>query len=887
MSVFSSIRTLLFFVFRRSSSEREMEEEFRSHLRNRADDLERSGLSREEAERQARVEFGSYQRYKEECREALGTRLLGELIADVRFGLRQLRRNPGFTAVAIITLALGIGANTAIFSVVNAVLLHPLPFGRPDQLVMLWQRTPHRGINQFTTPNFLAWKDQKLAFLRMAAETYGEVTLGEQGKLERAINGSVSADFFSVLDAKPVLGRSFLPSEDESGGRRVVVLSYGLWRRQYAGHQNMIGQAVTIGGEPFTVIGIMPRSFRDPINKRAELWTALWVNPSFESTRDNRGVHWLLVIGRLKAGISLEHARAAMDTVARHLREEYPQTDAGLGVMIASLNEWIVGAVRPALLILLAAVGLVLLIACANVANLQLARAAARKREMAVRTALGAERKRLFRQLLTESILLSLLGGGLGLLVAFWGLDLLRSLNPGNIPRLRAVSIDTRVFAFTLILSIVTGIIFGLVPALGASKADLNESLKKGEGRATAGLRGQRLRGSLVISEIALALVLLVGAGLMIRSFQSLQRIEFGFNPHDLLTMKLAFSAPKSSVQKTPQFYEQALEKVRNLAGVESAALARDPPLDGVNPSNPFQIAGRPPAEPLKEPVARYRVISPGYFRTLDIPVLQGRDFTAQDAQGSNGVVIINQTMARHFWLHQDPIGKQIKPKFGQDHWCTIVGVVGNVKHYETDPGSDSVMYYPYLQVSNAAIPLVEEYMTLVIKTSLPPSRLLPAIRRTIGGIDKGVPIYHIETMEDALSDAASQPRFSMVSMGIFGFVALLIAVAGIYGVMSYSVAQRTHEIGIRIALGAQKSDVLWFVIGQGMTLALIGVGIGVAGALGLTRFLSSLLYGVRPTDPLTFVVVSMILTGVALLACYVPARRATKVDPMVALRYE
>jgi predicted permease len=885
MKLLSSVRALLGFVFYRSRIEGEMEEELRSHLQIRADDLERQGLSRSEAGRRARVEFGGYERYKEECRDALGSRLLGEVIADARYGLRQFRRSPGFTAVAIITLALGIGANTAIFSAVNRILIRPLPFADSSQLVLLWQRVPHFGTNAFTTPDFLTW--QKQTVISIAATTVEGFNVGAGSRPEHVPGSPVSGNFFSLLGVNPMLGRTFLADEDQPNGRRVVILSYGLWQRDFGSNPDVVGKTLLLNGEPFGVIGIMPRTFRNDIQPDAELWIPLESDPNFTATRQNRGVHWLLVIGRLKPGVNLSQVRGAIVTVGENLGKAYPQTDAHLGVDLFPLVDYVVGSIRPTLLILFAAVGFVLLIACANIANMLLARATARARELAVRIALGAGRARLFRQLLTESVLVAFLGGVLGLFIAYWSLDLLRALNPGNIPYLSEIGIDPKVLGFTLALCMGTGILFGVVPAYHASRTDLYKILMEGRLSSSSGSGQRHFRHLLVVSEVALALMLLVGAGLMFRSFRSLQETPLGFNPHQLLTMQITFDQPGHSEQETVSFYEQVLDRVKSLPGVESAAIARDLPLVGANPSSPFNLASHPEESPEQRPIARYRAISSGYFHTLGIPLLKGRDFTDHDNQRSTGVVIINQAMAREFWPQQNPIGEQIEPAVGASGWCTIIGIVGNDRKGGAEFPIYPTMYYPYLQVPAKDIRLIEGSMRMPIRSPLSPKALLAVVKQEVAAVNKETPIYDVRTMDEIVSDSMSGPELDTFLLGAFGLLALLMAVAGIYAVMSYSVAQRTHEIGIRVALGAKKSDVLQLVVGQGMTLALIGAGLGIVGALALTRFMSSLLYGVNPTDAATFAAAALILTGVAILACYIPARRATKVDPMVALRYE
>ncbi|MGH9433283.1 MAG: ADOP family duplicated permease, partial [Terriglobia bacterium] len=590
---------------RRRQREQELDEEIRAHLALPIRERIEQGENPAEAEVNAKHEFGNVTMIKEVTRDMWRWGWLETLFQDLRYGLRQLRRSPGFTAVAVVTLALGIGANAAIFSVVDGVLIHPLPFDNSSQLVMLWQRVQHFGANSFTTPDFLAWKKQ--AFMSIAATSEESFNISEGNGTEHVPGGPVSANFFSILGVKPIGGRGFLPDEDQQNGRRVVILSYGLWQRDFGGDLAVMGKALDLNGQPFTVIGIMPRGFRNGLQLAAQLWVPLESDPTFSTTRQTRSVHWLLVMGRLKANATLEQARAAMTAIAGSLGKEYPETDARLGVDVTPLADYIVGSIRPALLTLFVAVGLVLLIACANVANLLLAQATARAKEMAVRIAVGAGRARLVRQLLTESVLLATLGGALGLFFAFWSLSVLRRMNSGDIPRLKQISIDPGVLVFGVALCVGTGVLFGAAPAIQASKADLNETLKEGGRTSDIGSGRVEFRHLLVVSEVALSLILLVGAGLMIRSFSSLQQAPLGFNPHRLLTMQLSFTQPGHSAQETPLFYEQVLDRVRSLPGVESAAIARDLPLIGANPSSPFSIAGRPVASPEQRPIARYR----------------------------------------------------------------------------------------------------------------------------------------------------------------------------------------------------------------------------------------------------------------------------------------
>ncbi|HEV2500868.1 MAG TPA: ABC transporter permease [Terriglobia bacterium] len=870
---------------RRDRFQHDLAEEMREHLEEKAAELAASGMPAEEARLEAQRQFGNALLLREKSRDAWGFQWLETLLQDLRFGLRQLRRNPGFTAVAVITLALGIGANTAIFSVIDGVLINPLPFEHSNRLVLLGQRVPHFGTNVFTTPDFLAWKKQ--TFIPIAAHTSLSFNVGEGDRTQHLEAGLVSANFFSLLGVTPIVGRGFLPDEDRPNARRVVVLSYGVWQQDFGGGRSVLGKTLDLNGRPFTVIGVMPPKFSGGLPLTEGIWIPLESEPTFATTRLNRSIHWLFVFGRLKPGISLTRARSAMTAIAGSLGKQYPETDANLGVDVTPLADYVVGSIRPDLLMLFAAVGLVLLIACANVANLVLARSTARAKEIAVRIAVGAGRARLVRQMLTESVLLALVGGGLALVLTFLSLHVLRRLNPGNIPNLEQIGINPGVFLFVVVGCILTGVLFGVAPAYQGSKADLNEVLKEGSRVSGLGSGRKELRQILVVSEVALSLMLLIAAGLMVRSFRALESAPLGFNPHRLLVMQLTPNQPEHSVKEIPAIYKRVLERVRALPGVDLAAIARDLPLVGANPSSPFSIAGQPAQSPQERPIARYRAISPDYFRTMGIPLVKGRAFTEEDDATGPAVVIISQGMARRFWPHRSPIGDQIKPASGASGWCTIIGIVGDVRKGGPVFPIYPTMYYPYLQVPAEYIPLIEGSMRLVIRSSLPASGVVTLVRREVESVNSGTPVYNVQTMDEIVFTSTSRARFDMTLFGIFGLLALLMAIAGIYAIISYWVARRTHEIGIRIAIGASKGQVLRLVVRQGLRLALIGVVLGTIAALILTRFLSSLLYGVKATDPLTFVMAAVVLTAVALLACYLPARRATKVDPMVALRYE
>jgi len=809
------------------------------------------------------------------------------LIQDLRYGARMLRKNPGFTLIAVITLALGIGANTAIFSVVNAVLLRPLQYAGPERLVQVWQNFPQSGANQVTVsaPEFLDYKDQNRVFERMAAFRPQGFTLTGGAEPERIFGLRVSADLFPLLGVAPALGRAFLPEEDQIGGPRAVILSHGLWQRRFGSDTTLIGKSLTLDGESFMVVGVMPPGFQFPPQA---LQNELWANlPLDANDLNRRGWRPLGVIARLKSGVSPDQANAELKAIAGRS----PASGIVPSAYAVSLQEQVVGRVRHALLVMLGAVSFVLLIACANVANLLLSQAAARQREMAIRAAVGAGRSRLFRQLFVESLPLALLGGGVGLLMAVWIVELLVSVNPGNLPRANEIGIDLRTLWFTLSVSLLTGVVFSLAPAWQFSKLDLNESLKEGGRGTSVSFRRFSLRSLLLVSEVALSLTLLIGAGLMINSFARLLRVDLGFNPRGVLTMQMALPQSKyAEIQQRALFFERALERISRLPGVQSAGMTSALPLTG-NPDFGFTIEGRTPSAPGDVPQTGWRAISPDYLQTMGIPLRRGRYFSGQDHEKAAGVAIINETMARRFWPDEDPLGKRIKLGGPQRPypWMEIVGIVGDVKHDGMDAPVGPEMYMPYAQTPFSQMPAGLRFpaMSLVARGGSDHDSLAAAMRAEIKALDKDQPVTNIQTLDQLLADSISQQRFYLLLLSFFASIALILAAVGLYGVVSYTVKQRTHEIGVRMAFGAQAGDVLRHIIKFGMKLTLIGALIGLAGALTLTRLMRTLLFDLSATDPLTFIVVALLLTGVALLACWIPARRATKVDPMIALRCE
>jgi putative ABC transport system permease protein len=790
----------------------------------------------------------------------------------------MLAKNPGFTAVAVLTLALGIGANTAIFSLVNGVFLRPLSYKDPGRLVFVaaTNRRPGSMIDVTSYPDFADWRAQNHVFTGLAAYRGQDYDLSGAGQPERIRGVRVSEDLLPLLDEKPELGRAFLPEEYQPGRDHVVLVSDGLWRRLFGGDPGLLGRTMKLNDEIYTVIGVMPPGFRFPLRERALLYTPLVADA-------NRRHGWLWAIARLRPGISLRQAQVEMDTISRRLEQQYPNSNKGHGVNVVPLQEEVVGSLRPAFLVFVTAVGLVLLIACANCANLTLGRTTARVRELAVRAALGAGRSRLMRQLLTESILLGLLGGALGLLLAIWGVDVLVALMKRDlpIPRLENIHIDNWVLAFTFLVSLLTGILFGLAPAFAASRVDLNASLKEGGRSVAGGLRPLQLRSLLVTCEVALAVVLLAGAGLMIRSFLLLSHVETGVNTSNVLALDFSLIASRyAQPHVRASFLQQAAERVRALPGVKSASWVADLPLSDNTDTLGFSILGRPDPAPGTRREARFNVVGPGYLQTLGIPLLRGRGFTERDTEATPGVVLLNQAMVRRFWPDEDPLGKQITTD-GKTFY-SIVGVVGNVHQLGQASETSPEFYLSYLQD-----PVDWSWRTLVVRTAGDPLKEVGLVEQAVWSVNKDQPVSGIRTMARVLAESVAEPRVYTLLMGVFAALALGLASVGIYGVVSYSVSQRTHEVGVRLALGAERVDVLRMVIGQGMLPTGIGLAIGLAGALALTRFLASFLYSVRPSDPVTFAVVALALAGVALLAAYIPARRATRVDPMVALRYE
>ncbi|MBO0860038.1 MAG: ABC transporter permease [Chloracidobacterium sp.] len=874
----TALRTLL----RKSEIERELDDELRYHIEQQTEQNIRLGMNPEEARIAARKTFGGVEQAKERSRDARGARWIEDLWQDLRYGARMLAKNPGFTAIAALTLALGIGANSAIFSVVNGVLLRPLPYKDPQRLVMVFAPRRLDQESLISSGGFTVLRDQSQVFEQVAAFLPMLDSSSITGEVEPEFLGGVrvSANLFTLLGVEAKYGRTFIPEEEKPGSDRVVVISHRLWQRRFGSDQKIVGRSIEIDNEPYTVVGVAPPGFQFPLDG---MWTG-WLPRAIDiyiplALTPEQMNKTLPVIARLKSRVSVEQAQAEMARVSALLKRQYQDTGIDGSIRLTPYHQQVVRRVRFALLVLLGAVGFVLLIACANVANLLLARAAGRRKEIAVRVSLGAGRWRVIRQLLTESMLLATLSGLLALLLAFWGVGLLRTIIPENLPRADEIGIDGGVFGFTLLISIGAGILFGLIPALQASKVNLNDSFKDG-GRSPGGRGRNRLRNLLVVSEMALALALLIGAGLMLRSFIRLMSVDPGLDPRNVLTVDIRLSRSKYSRPQQAAFFERVLERLRSLPGIQAVGAVYPMPLSGMEEEIWFDIEGRPPLARGEHRSAGPRGVSPGYFKAQGIQLLKGGVFTEGAGGDTPPVVVINDALARRYWPNQDPIGRRISfdGSDGQPVWRQIVGVVKSVRHMALSEEPRPEIYMPFTQHPLA-------FMTLVARTDGAPLNFVAAVRNQVQAVDKDQPISNVRTMEERLAGAVSQRRFSLILLAIFAGLALSLAAIGIYGVMSYMVTQRAHEIGVRMSLGAQSGDALRLVLRQGMTLTLTGVLIGLGAAFGLTRMLKSLLFDLSSTDPLTFFATALLLALVSLLACYLPARRATKVDPVVALR--
>jgi putative ABC transport system permease protein len=817
---------------------------------------------------------------------------MDSLLQDIRYSIRVLIKRPGFLAAAMISLSLAMGANGAIFSVINAVLVRPLPFHDPDGIVKIWEMIRSKGNDRRSVayPNFVDWRDQNRVFEEMAAIYPTSFNLTGDQEPERVRGELVSSSYFSLLGVQAARGRSFLPEEDTApDANPVTVISYDLWQRRYGGSPDIIGKTMKLNDREYTVVGIMPKGFKGStgdksISATADLWLPMMMVSSIRpaATLGDRGVRWHEVIARLKPGVTLKQASADMDAISQRLEQQYKDTNGGRGILIVPLRDEAFGNIRPALLVLWGAAGFVLLIACANVANLLLARATNRKREIALRLALGANRRRLIQQLLTESVILALLGGILGLLLAYWSLNALVKMIPVTLPSFTNVTLDIPVMIIIGLLSLLSGIFFGLVPALAASKPDFITAIKEGSKSGPRGNNRLSLRNVFVIAEVAIALVLLVGAGLMIKSFQRIQAIDPGFNPNRLLSMRINLPPKRYTPSQALTFARQLTERVQLTPAVESFSLASDIPLSEISNAMYAIVEGRPPDSPNSETRVYHHRVSTHFFTTLGIPVLQGRDFNEQDSEQSLKTVIIDESLAKNLWPGEDPLGKRIRAGAPDSPWLTIVGVVGDVKYrgMPSNPDSDPDVYMPLYQGSSLTL-------FMLARTSVNPPQMISSLRQEVQSLDPELTIFNIATMQARIDNETSRSRFNAELLTILSVLAFVLAIVGIYSVINYSVTQRYHEIGIRMALGAQRIDILKLVVGQGMVLVVTGIIIGLTLAFISTRLLGAMLYGISGTDWFTYLETSLLLAAVAAAACYIPAYRASKVDPIIVLRYE
>jgi putative ABC transport system permease protein len=875
---------------RRKRMLEDLDQDIHDHIEREAQDNIERGMSPEEARYAALRKFGNVTRVKEETREVWGVVWIEQLIVDIRFGLRMLRKNPGFTAVAILTLALGIGANTAMFSVMEGVVLAPLHYFQPDRLVMVWENNPRFSRVWVSYPNFRDWQHSARSFQQMAAGMDKGVDLTGPGAPEHLNGKEISSGFFSALGTELTLGREFLPAEDRQGGTPVAIIGNRLWRDRFDGSPEVLGKSVTLDGVDYTVVGVVPSGF-GLRHQYADVYTPL--GRSDPLILNDRAAHdGIFSIARLNPGVTISRGQAEVSAIQNGLDQLYPDANRDLGIYIEPLKQVVVGDAGKVLLLLLGAVGFVLLIACANVANLLLARSAARAREFAVRSALGASRARMVRQLLTESVLLSLAGAVLGLLIAVFGVKSVLAAVPESLPRSENIGVNAPVLLFTLGASIAIGILFGLAPALRSWNADPQGSLKEG-GRGSTSAH-HRAQSGLVIVQMALTLVLLVGAGLLSQTIRHLGDVNPGFDTQHLITFKVGVSHSLTKTASSTRIaYQQLIERIRQIPGVQAADFSDTVPLSGQGGTIPFWIGSQKPASLQGAPRLAMFLTGPDYLRTMGIPLLRGRFFTSEDTTKSPCVMVIDSVFAHNYFSDRDPLDQTLSAGFSPVGPCRIVGVVGHVKQWALDDSStyiQNLAYFPLYQDPDQWVPINYPDTTIVVRTPLEPVTAMPAIKAAVYGAGSDQPVFNVQTMQQIVSKSMSSQRFPMILLGTFAGLALLLASIGVYGVISYSVTQRVHEIGIRTALGAQERDVFQMVIGQGLRLALVGVAIGVLAALILTRLLSSfsrLLYGVGASDPATFVTISVVLTAVAVMACYIPARSATRVDPMIALRYE
>jgi predicted permease len=882
--------------FSRQVWEREMTEELRDHIERQTAANVASGMASEEARRRARAHFGAFDGVREDCREERRGFWLETFFADVRFGMRMLRKNPGFTLIAVLTLALGIGASTAVFSVVNAILIKPLPYPHSERILIPWHVPPGGAYLGFSEAPWgrvdaeFAFQESK-TFESLGAFKTDSFNLTGSGDPLRLDGLRASAGFFPTMGISPVLGRAFTIEEDQPGHEHEVILGGSIWRDVFGGDPHILGRVIDMNGEPYTVVGVMPLGFVFPraeemppnfnMPRETQLWVPLALAPGPLIPAEPQE---LAVIGCVKPGVTIDQAQAEMNVLAGRLDRQYPRGKGGFESRLIPLSRQVAGDTRRPLLLILGAVGVVLLIACSNVASLLLARTLGRSREFTLRAALGAGRTRLVRQLLTESVLLATVGGVVGFLFAYAGIYFVKMFGPPNIPRLHEVRLDVWVFSFTLGVTFVTGILFGLAPAIGATRQNLVEALKEGGHRAGGSNASAGLRKIFIVSEVALALVLIVAAGLLTQTFFRLLAVDPGFRAAHVLTFEVTLPGAKyTDQQHIVALYQRALASLRALPGVNAVGVVETLPMGGATDSTAIRFSNTPLAAAKKNPLANYTIASPGFFAAAGTPILRGRDFLDTDTANSQPVAIINSAMAKKFWPGEDPIGKQVAPGSPQYPLETIVGVVADVKHISLREEPPPEMYVPYTQKVWPSLLT----MDVVLRTSVDPASMASSVRQAIHSIDSDLPLARVATLDTVVSDSMTQQRFSVLLLGSFGAIALLLASIGMYGVISYSVMQRTQEIGIRMALGAKRRSVLAMVLGQGARLGALGIAIGLVAALALTRLMAGFLYGVQATDPLTFAGVSLLLLAVALVACWIPARRAMRVDPMIALRYE